>query len=332
MGYVDICGIIEETGSIKHSRRRKKLTFFGVVFRFLILAAFLVSVTFVAVEFANSGEDIKKLIASNSENIKNLNKIITDKYIAVKKLASKKDDKATVANAENFTDIEPAAGEDAEIDALLDWEDQEAAAAKPAETTQPTAAVEINKQSPVVAISPITQNAKVETKSEPVQQVQPQIAIVQKDVPEQPAADSKLAELEKNVSNLLRGRSDSGNSAEINKSLAMINKDLTEIKRQMMILSNKVIDLDDKFKKSQVGVSSKSSEKVLNGDNNLKSNSDWKLRSAKGDVAWLSKKGSNDLIAVGAGDEVLGIGKVEKVGRGGDGKWYVKGTAGIINQ
>jgi len=59
---------------------------------------------------------------------------------------------------------------------------------------------------------------------------------------------------------------------------------------------------------------------------------DWVLRSAKPGMAWVSEKGSNEMRTVSVGDTLAGIGKVTAIATDAQGRWFVNGTRGSINQ
>lgn len=318
MVFVDINGIMNDDNHvIKSSKRRKKLSFSGYIFRFGVLSFFIIAFFFITVGAFNSVEDIKKVIADNSFSINNL---IKERYKSFETVINKNSEiPHKGVSAKEMAEIETAAGEDAELDSLLDWE--EPVKDKPASTASPVSEpVKKEVSSPI--IKPNTEI--VETKvQEHVQAVeQPQIASNTSSVGEK----SKLEELEKNVANLIKGKSKDTDLSEIKRSMASMNRDMAEIKRQMMILSNKVIELDDRAKNPS------SKNDAVKTASSSKSTGGWRLRSAKGEVAWISQTGSDELVAVGVGDDVVGIGKVEKVGRDDKGRWYVKGSSGNITQ
>ncbi|MFN7114982.1 MAG: hypothetical protein ACK4PK_11565 [Alphaproteobacteria bacterium] len=59
---------------------------------------------------------------------------------------------------------------------------------------------------------------------------------------------------------------------------------------------------------------------------------DWVLRSAKPGMAWVSEKGSSEMRTVSVGDTLAGIGKVTAIATDAQGRWFVNGTRGSINQ
>ena len=58
----------------------------------------------------------------------------------------------------------------------------------------------------------------------------------------------------------------------------------------------------------------------------------WVLRAAKPGVAWVAKKGSDDLHMVETGDSLTGIGKITSITQDSYGAWVVRGTKGRISQ
>jgi len=58
----------------------------------------------------------------------------------------------------------------------------------------------------------------------------------------------------------------------------------------------------------------------------------WVLKAAKPGIAWVAKKGSDDLQVVETGDSLTGIGKVTAITRDSSGNWVVNGTKGRISQ
>jgi hypothetical protein len=58
----------------------------------------------------------------------------------------------------------------------------------------------------------------------------------------------------------------------------------------------------------------------------------WVLKAAKPGVAWVARKGSDDLHMVEPGDSLTGIGKVTSIVRSSSGYWMVNGTKGRISQ
>ncbi|HCM83571.1 MAG TPA: hypothetical protein PKW15_02055 [Alphaproteobacteria bacterium] len=57
----------------------------------------------------------------------------------------------------------------------------------------------------------------------------------------------------------------------------------------------------------------------------------WELRSASDGMAWITKRGDNQLFRINVGDEVPGIGRVTAIREQG-GQWVVVGTQGQIRQ
>lgn len=57
----------------------------------------------------------------------------------------------------------------------------------------------------------------------------------------------------------------------------------------------------------------------------------WELRSASDGMAWITRRGENQLFRVDVGDEVPGIGRVTAIREQG-GRWVVVGTQGMIRQ
>jgi len=57
----------------------------------------------------------------------------------------------------------------------------------------------------------------------------------------------------------------------------------------------------------------------------------WELRSASDGVAWITRRGDNQLFRVNVGDEVPGLGRVTAVREQG-GQWVITGTEGQIRQ
>ena len=58
----------------------------------------------------------------------------------------------------------------------------------------------------------------------------------------------------------------------------------------------------------------------------------WVLKAAKPGVAWVAKKGSDDLRMVETGDSLTGLGDVTAIIRDSSGAWMVEGTKGRISQ
>jgi len=58
----------------------------------------------------------------------------------------------------------------------------------------------------------------------------------------------------------------------------------------------------------------------------------WVLKAAKPGVAWVARKGTDDLRMVETGDSLMGIGTVTAIIRNSSGYWVVNGTKGRISQ
>lgn len=58
----------------------------------------------------------------------------------------------------------------------------------------------------------------------------------------------------------------------------------------------------------------------------------WVLRAAKPGVAWVAKKGSDDLQMVNVGDTLAGVGTVTSISQDSMGQWVIDGSRGHIHQ
>jgi hypothetical protein len=62
------------------------------------------------------------------------------------------------------------------------------------------------------------------------------------------------------------------------------------------------------------------------------SSAHWVLRAAKPGVAWVAKKGSDDLQMVNVGDTLRGVGTVTSISQDASGDWVISGSQGRISQ
>lgn len=58
---------------------------------------------------------------------------------------------------------------------------------------------------------------------------------------------------------------------------------------------------------------------------------EWSLRSVQPGIAWLSKKGENEMVRVEVGESVQGLGTIKSISMS-DGFWVVKGSQGTVKQ
>jgi hypothetical protein len=58
----------------------------------------------------------------------------------------------------------------------------------------------------------------------------------------------------------------------------------------------------------------------------------WVLKAAKPGVAWVARKGTDDLKMVEVGDSLAGVGRVTAIVKSSSGNWTVNGTKGRISQ
>lgn len=64
----------------------------------------------------------------------------------------------------------------------------------------------------------------------------------------------------------------------------------------------------------------------------VKKTSAWVLKSAKPGEAWIAQKDGSGLKVIAVGDMVSGIGHVTDISQDSAGRWFVKGSSGMINQ
>ncbi len=133
--------------------------------------------------------------------------------------------------------------------------------------------------------------------------------------------DKKIKELEKRFVKLEK-------SIKSLKASSVKKSDISSLKKVVLSMQKELLS----FIKSNKGAGKSSANVRKQSKVAAKGNSNWELRSAKHDVAWVSKKGSNDLIAVSVGDALSEIGRVKDIVQNKAGIWIVKGSKGEIRQ
>ncbi len=208
------------------------------------------------------------------------------------------DNKDLKMTFKELAEISPAAGGD--VDDLLSWGDNNNPAPVSNGNVRKAVPVQMNDRTP----NQINKSIAIEQSSNVNSHI-----------------DKKIKELEKRFVKLEK-------SIKSIKASSVKKSDIASLKKVVLSMQKELLN----FIKSNKGVSNNRARSKKKSKSAVRSNSVWELRSAKKDIAWVSKKGSNDLIAISVGEALPEIGNVKEIVKNKSGIWIVKGSKGEIRQ
>ncbi len=207
---------------------------------------------------------------------------------------------------QELANIAPAAGVN-EMDELLSWEADGINMPSKIPSVKEKKALE--KKKILEKNKTLKERKALEAKLKAMKEKEgPSDIVVNKNV------DKKMLELEKRFAKLEK-------SMKSLKTNLVKKSDVTSLKNVVMGMQKELLNFISRNEKGY----------VASNNANIKISS-WILRSAKKDTAWVSKKGSNKLIALSIGDFLPEIGNVESVAKETSGLWVVRGDKGTIRQ
>ena len=111
----------------------------------------------------------------------------------------------------------------------------------------------------------------------------------------------------------------------LKKSIDSLNKEISTIKlSKNKQLSRKKVEEKTFSKKTRI--------KNVSKNKKVAKKTGWILKSAKTGMAWVAKKGSNELKTISIGDDLPGAGRIEDITQNKSGRWVVKTSTGYISQ
>ena len=273
----------------------KKRGFIGVltVFGFLAVSSIIITM------FLGGKSDKQELakISNNSQNIE------ISKMVSFRSLA----------------EIEPAAGGSA-IDDLLEWENE----ASPLSNSKDIKSSNKNNLHKKTLKKKSIEKKKIATKQDK-----------NKDIEE---LKKSIEALSKKIKNNTQNRNNAKVIDDILGRLERISNKVTNMQSQLQSVNSKVLQIEKSIIASKDEISSlksgNESDKVNKNkiDEKQETNINWQLKSARSNMAWISREDKASLKAVVVGDIVKGLGKILEINKGSNGKWFVKCEKGVIRQ
>jgi hypothetical protein len=117
-----------------------------------------------------------------------------------------------------------------------------------------------------------------------------------------------------------------------------LQKKIADLEKTISQLQQTAVAKEDIAEKSDTAVSRKEHHAASVSHKSAQSRARhaaparWILKAAKPGVAWVAKRGSDDLHMVETGDSLSGVGRITEISQDSLGAWVVRGTRGRISQ